>query len=146
MEGEDFSAAGMRIENIRIAMEGFMERPVFGWGVGSWYSYRQSRTGMLGYTLSTHSGWALMLFETGLAGTILYAALIFACLRGLELKFTGSLAGDIGFIAFLGVASVLIVSLGGDTLLKRGTFTYMSLGAYARCAALRRTIWERGKA
>ncbi len=138
--------AGMRLENIRIAMEGFMERPVFGWGVGSWYSYRQSRTGMLGYTLSTHSGWALMLFETGLAGTILYAALIFACLRGLDLKFTGSLAGDIGFIAFLGVASVLIVSLGGDTLLKRGTFTYMSFGAYARCAALRRTIWERGKA
>lgn len=138
--------AGMRLENVRIALTGFMEKPVFGWGIGSWYSYRQENTGLLGYILSAHSGWALLLFETGAVGTILYFLFVIRCLKGLKLSFTGDLASDIGFVAFLGVLAVMLVSLGGDTLLKRGIFTYMSFGAYARCAAIRRTIWERAGA
>ncbi len=129
--------AGMRLENIRIALEGFTERPVFGWGVGSWYSYRQTSTGMLGYTLSAHSGWALLLFETGLAGMILYLFLIYRCLKGLQLRFTGILADDIGFVGLLGTLAVMVVSLGGDTLLKRGTFMLLGLAAFSRCARLR---------
>lgn len=135
--------AGMRLENVRIALTGFMEKPVFGWGIGSWHSYRQESTGRLGYILSAHSGWALLLFETGVVGAILYLLFLIRCLKGLKLSFTGDLAGDVGYIAFLGVTALMLVSLGGDTLLKRGIFTYFSFGAYARCAAIRKMTWER---
>ncbi len=137
--------AGMRIENIRIALTGFTEKPVFGWGVGSWYSYRQTSTGMLGYTLSAHSGWALLLFETGLVGTILYFFFVIRCLKGLPLRFSGNLAEDIGFVAVLGTLAVLVVSLGGDTLLKRGTFMLLGLGAFARIRRFRDEIAGRAK-
>lgn len=137
--------AGMRIENVRIALAGFTEKPVFGWGVGSWYSYRQTSTGMLGYTLSAHSGWALLLFETGLAGTILYFFFIIRCLKGLPLKFSGNLGEDIGFVAVLGTLAIMVVSLGGDSLLKRGTFLLMGMGAYGRIVRFRNEIAERAK-
>jgi O-antigen ligase len=129
--------AGMRIENIRIALEGFTEKPVFGWGINSWYSYRQQQTGMLGYELSTHSGWALLLFETGLVGVFLFFYFISRCLHGLRTRFTGSFTDDIGFVAVLLTVAILLLSLGGDSLLKRGSYTLFGLGAYSRCARLR---------
>ena len=134
--------AGMRLENIRIALEGFSRRPFFGWGVGSWNAYRQQRTGILGYKLSTHSGWALLLFETGLVGTILYFFFLNRCIRGSRTRFTDSLHENIGFVALLSIASILLVSLGGDTLLKRGSFSLFSLAAYSRCQRLRLRLSE----
>ncbi len=134
--------AGMRLENIRIALNGFSEKPVFGWGVGSWYAYRQQMTGIIGYELSAHSGWALLLFETGIVGTILYLFFISCCIRGLQKRFTDSLHENIGHAALLSIASILVVSLGGDTLLKRGSFTLFSLAAYSRCQGLRLRLSE----
>ncbi len=129
--------AGMRLENIRIALDGFSERPLFGWGIESWSTYRQEHTGTMGYSLAAHSGFALLLMETGLVGVIIYFVFVFRCLRGIRLKFTGSLVEDIGYVAVLGTIAILIVSIGGDTLLRRGSFTFFSLGAFCRCYKFR---------
>lgn len=134
--------AGMRLENVDIALEGFSRRPVFGWGIDSWAQYRQQETGTMGYTLAAHSGIALLLMETGLVGFFLYFAFVYKCLCGLKPKFTGSLVDDMGYVAILGTLSILLVSVGGDTLLRRGTFAYFSMGAFCRCHKLR-SAWLR---
>jgi O-antigen ligase len=135
--------AGMRIENIRIALKGIEAEPFFGAGVGSWYAYRQSQTGMIGYNLAVHSGWVLLIFETGFTGLILYLYFVHRCLSGLKLKFTGNLSDDIGFVSVLGAIAVALVSLGGDALLTRASFTVFSFGAFARCDRLRRLRAEK---
>jgi hypothetical protein len=138
--------AGMRLENIRIALDGFADKPVFGWGIGSWYAYRQQRTGMLGYELSAHSGWALLLFETGLAGVIIFFFFVSRCLHGLKTRFTDSFTDNIGFVAVLLTVAIMLLSLGGDSLLKRGSYTLFGLGAYSRCFRIRQQAAERDQA
>lgn len=96
----------------------------------------------MGYTLAAHSGIALLLMETGLVGFFLYFAFVYKCLCGLKPKFTGSLVDDMGYVAILGTLSILLVSVGGDTLLRRGTFAYFSMGAFCRCHKLR-SAWLR---
>ena len=135
--------AGMRLDNIELALEGFSERPFFGWGIDSWASFRQARTGTIGYFLAAHSGFALLLMETGLVGFFIFFFFVYCCIHGIKLSFSGSLAEDIGYVGILGTVAILLVSFGGDTLLKRGTFTFFSLGAFCRCWKYRKAMRER---
>lgn len=128
--------AGMRLDNVRMARQGISEKPVFGWGVGSWFAFRQERTGLMGYDLSMHSGWMLLLFETGIVGLVLYLYAIFKCMKGVRLSFRGVLIEDIGYLAVLGTTAVFLISLGGDALLVRASFAIFALGAFARCERL----------
>ncbi len=121
--------AGMRLGNVRIAFQGFEQRPIFGWGVGSWFGYRQQRTGLLGYSLSVHNGWALLFFETGLFGVLTYLFLVWKCIRGVPLRFTRDFADNLGYVGVLGTVAVLLISLGGDALLVRASFCFFSFAA-----------------
>jgi len=134
--------AGMRLDNIELALEGFSERPLFGWGIDSWTSFRQARTGTIGYFLAAHSGFVLLLMETGLVGFFIYFYFVYCCIRGIRLSFSGSLVADIGYVAVLGTAAILLVSIGGDTLLRRGTFSFFSLGAFCRCWKYRKALQD----
>lgn len=134
--------AGMRLDNIELALQGFSERPLFGWGIDSWASFRQARTGTIGYYLAAHSGFALLLIETGIVGFFIYFYFVYCCLRGLKLSFSGSLVADIGYVAVLGTVGILLVSIGGDSLLRRGTFAFFSLGAFCRCWKYRKALRE----
>jgi len=49
---------------------------------------------------------------------------------------------DIGYVAVLGTAAILLVSIGGDTLLRRGTFSFFSLGAFCRCWKYRKALQD----
>jgi O-antigen ligase len=128
--------AEMRIQNIGMAWEGFQERPFLGWGVGSWYGFRQERSGQLGYNLSIHNGWALLIFELGLVGLLLYLFFAWKCVKGVSPKFRGIISRDVGYIGLLQVASTFLVSMGGDALLVRATYGVFALAAYSRCAEI----------
>lgn len=128
--------AEMRIQNIGMAWEGFQERPFLGWGVGSWYGFRQERSGQLGYNLSIHNGWALLIFELGLAGVLLYLYFAWRCTRGISPRFGGVLSRNIGYVGLLQVASTFLVSMGGDALLVRATYGVFALAAFSRCAEI----------
>ncbi len=129
-----------RKRNVQYGIESFMENPFFGVGYTNWQSVYETRSTVLGYSLSAHNGYIKILSETGLVGAILLLMMVVTNLWGTPFKLSKNFNENLLYTATILTISVFIYSIGGDELYGRSLYIFLAIALGAKLKIQRESL------
>ena len=129
---ESVSEVEFRFEHFRMGVNAFIEKPICGYGYGSWNEIRGSSLNMIGSILAAHNGYAILLGETGAVGTVLFFIVVLFHIQGLPKNIGSNRNETLGYISLLAILSYVVLGINSTSFWYRDFAIYLGLANAAK--------------
>ena len=121
-----------RMNHLEMGLNAFYEKPLFGYGYGSWNEIRGSAMNMIGSRLAPHNAYAILLGETGGVGIVLFILMIILHLRGLPISPGNNQNETLGYVALIGILIYVVLGFNSSSFWYRDFSVYLGLASAAK--------------